>query len=78
VANYGPAPKPRLAGARRPEQIFTQREEVEISSIFNWFRQDFEKAGGIRKILDRYAPSSVRDFAGGGNTTSNIFPIIGA
>jgi hypothetical protein len=40
---------------------------VEISSIFKWFRQDFDQAGGVPKILGRYAPQAVRDFAVGGN-----------
>jgi hypothetical protein len=41
--------------------------KVEISSIFKWFKQDFEKAGGIAEILGRYAPSAVREFATGGD-----------
>ena len=42
-------------------------KKVEISSIFKWFRQDFDQAGGVPKILGRYAPQAVRDFAVGGN-----------
>jgi hypothetical protein len=42
-------------------------KKVEISSIFKWFKRDFDEAGGISKILGRYAPVPVRDFAASGN-----------
>lgn len=42
-------------------------KKVEISSIFKWFKQDFDKAGGVPKILGRYAPQSVREFVASGN-----------
>jgi Protein of unknown function, DUF547 len=42
-------------------------KKVEISSIFKWFKQDFDKAGGVPKILARYAPPPVREFAASGN-----------
>jgi hypothetical protein len=48
-------------------RFLSNEKKVEISSIFKWFRQDFDKAGGIVKILGRYAPSSVREFAASGN-----------
>jgi hypothetical protein len=44
-------------------RFLPDKRRVEISSIFKWFKQDFENAGGIPKILGRYAPQSVRDFA---------------
>ena len=40
---------------------------LEISSIFKWFKQDFDKAGGVPKLLGRYAPEPVQNFAGTGN-----------
>jgi len=40
---------------------------MEISSIFKWFTRDFDRAGGIAKILGRCAPSLVREFAASGN-----------
>ena len=30
-------------------------KKVEISAVFRWFAEDFEKAGGIRAVLKRYA-----------------------
>lgn len=47
-------------------QFFPKEKRVEISSIFKWFKSDFEKAGGVPKILGRYAPENVHAFAGSG------------
>jgi len=47
-------------------RFLPNEKKVEISSIFKWFKQDFDKAGGTPKILGRYAPAAVRDFAAGG------------
>ncbi len=53
--------------AREDLNKFSPNErKVEISSIFKWFKQDFDKAGGVATILGRYAPESVRDFAASG------------
>jgi hypothetical protein len=49
-------------------------KKVEISSIFKWFKQDFDKAGGIPRILGRYAPQPVRDFAASGNYDIKYIP----
>jgi hypothetical protein len=40
--------------------------KVEISSIFKWFKGDFDNAGGASTILGRYAPQTARDFAASG------------
>jgi hypothetical protein len=48
-------------------KFLPNEKKVEISSIFKWFKQDFDKAGGVPKILGRYAPQPVRDFAASGN-----------
>lgn len=34
---------------------------VKISSIFKWYKADFEKAGGVGKILAQFAPKEYRD-----------------
>ncbi len=39
---------------------------VDISSIFKWFKSDFDDAGGVTKILARYAPEQYRQFIRGG------------
>ena len=48
-------------------RFLSNEKKVEISSIFKWFKEDFDKAGGIVKILGRYAPSAVREFAASDN-----------
>ena len=48
-------------------EFLPNEKKMEISSIFKWFKQDFDKAGGIPKILGRYAPESVRGFAASGS-----------
>jgi hypothetical protein len=47
-------------------KFLPNEKKVEISSIFKWFRADFDKAGGTPKILGRYAPPPVREFAAAG------------
>jgi uncharacterized protein DUF547 len=54
--------------AREDLNKFSPSEKkVEISSIFKWFKADFDKAGGVPKILGRYVPQPVREFAATGN-----------
>jgi len=55
-------------------KFLLNEKKVEISSIFKWFKQDFEKAGGIPKILGRCAPESVREFAASGNYKIKYIP----
>jgi hypothetical protein len=43
-------------------QYDPDQNKVEISSIFKWFKTDFDKAGGVEKILARYAPQQYRSF----------------
>jgi hypothetical protein len=47
-------------------RLSPNEEKVEISSIFKWFKQDFDSAGGIPKILGHYAQPAVREFAASG------------
>jgi hypothetical protein len=61
--------------AREDLNKFAPNEKkVEVSSIFKWFKQDFDKAGGVPKILGRYAPQSVRDFAATGKYETKYLP----
>lgn len=43
-------------------QFDPSKNRVEISSIFKWFKADFDKAGGVEKILGRYGPSKLQPF----------------
>jgi hypothetical protein len=47
-------------------KFLPNERKAEISSIFKWFKQDFDSAGGIPKILGHYAQPAVREFAASG------------
>ncbi len=49
-------------------------KRVEISSVFKWFKADFDKVGVIPTILGRYAPQSVHDFAASGKYDIKYIP----
>jgi hypothetical protein len=55
-------------------KFLPNEKKVEISSIFKWFKQDFDKAGGIPKILARYAPESFSEFAASGKYQIKYLP----
>jgi hypothetical protein len=48
--------------------------KVEISGIFNWFAEDFEKVGGVKKVLAKYAPEKYHDFLAGGDYEITYLP----
>jgi hypothetical protein len=49
------------------------KNTAEISSIFKWFKEDFDRAGGVPKILGQYAPAPQRAFlAKGGYKTAYL------
>lgn len=52
----------------RPDlnEYFPDKNKVEISSIFKWYKSDFEKAGGVPQILAQFAPAKFHDFLAGG------------
>ncbi|MDQ3625077.1 MAG: hypothetical protein M3463_21795 [Verrucomicrobiota bacterium] len=41
-------------------------EPVQVSKVFKWFEKNFEKAGGVKPVLARYAPERHRAFAQSG------------
>jgi Protein of unknown function, DUF547 len=55
-------------------KFLPNKKRVEISSIFKWFKDDFEKAGGTPKILGRYAPQPIRAFAASGKYEIRYLP----
>lgn len=55
-------------------KFLPNEKRVEISSIFQWFKQDFDQASGVPTILGHYAPSSVREFAASGNYEVKYLP----
>lgn len=48
--------------------------KIEISSIFNWYKDDFDKAGGVAKILAQYAPQQYHDFLASDNFETSYLP----
>jgi hypothetical protein len=55
-------------------KFLPNEREVEISSVFKWFKRDFDQAGGIPEIVGRHAPSSVNEFAASGNYDIKYLP----
>ncbi len=43
------------------------RKKAEISSIFKWYKDDFDKAGGVKKVLAEKAPEADHAFLAGGD-----------
>lgn len=61
--------------AREDLNKFSPNEKrVEISSIFKWFKGDFDKGGGVPKVLGMYAPQNVRTFAASGGYQTAYLP----
>lgn len=50
------------------------KNRVEVSSIFKWFKEDFEKAGGLPKILGTYGPPAQRAFLAKGGYKIEYLP----
>ncbi len=46
----------------RPDmnEFLPDKNEANISSIFKWFKKDFDHTGGVKSVLAKYAPSSAR------------------
>jgi hypothetical protein len=55
-------------------RFLPNQRKIEISSIFNWFKDDFDKAGGTKKILAEYVPQQYHDFLAGGNYEIGYLP----
>ncbi len=41
-------------------EFWIDKNEANVSNIFKWFKGDFEKAGGVKAALAKYAPASAR------------------
>jgi Protein of unknown function, DUF547 len=41
-------------------EFLIDKSEANISNIFKWFRGDFDKAGGVKAVLAKYAPAPAR------------------
>jgi len=47
-----------LVNAEKGLRVDAKKGRVYLSSIFKWFKEDFESSGGVRKYLAPYAPDS--------------------
>ena len=43
-----------------------ERRQAEISMVFRWSREDFEKAGGVERVLAKYGPEALHAFLAAG------------
>ena len=41
-------------------EFLPDKNQANVSMIFKWFKGDFEKAGGAKSVMAKYAPSSAR------------------
>jgi hypothetical protein len=55
-------------------QFLPDEKKVEISNIFNWYKQDFDKIGDIKQVLVKYAPQKYRDFLADGDYKIGYLP----
>jgi hypothetical protein len=46
-------------------RLFPDRRKAEVSAVFKWFSEDFEKAGGVKAVLARFGPEADRPFLAG-------------
>ena len=46
----------------RPDlnEFLIDKKEANVSSIFKWFKGDFEKAGGAKTVMAKYAPPAAK------------------
>ena len=55
-------------------QFEPEKKKVEISSIFSWFKGDFDKTGGVKPVLVKYAPRQYHDFLTGSDYEISYLP----
>jgi hypothetical protein len=46
--------------------------EIQLSRIFDWFEEDFAKAGGVIAFASRHAPESDREWLRAHGATARI------
>jgi hypothetical protein len=50
------------------------KNKVEVSNIFKWFKADFEAAGGVPRVLGMHGPEPLRPFLSKGGYKITILP----
>jgi hypothetical protein len=41
-------------------EFFPDKNEANVSMIFKWFKKDFDKAGGPKAVMSKYAPAAAK------------------
>jgi hypothetical protein len=41
-------------------EFLIDKNEANVSSIFKWFKGDFDQAGGVKSVLAKYAPATAK------------------
>jgi hypothetical protein len=41
-------------------EFLIDKNEANVSSIFKWFKSDFDQAGGVKSVLAKYAPPTAK------------------
>ena len=44
-------------GRKDLNDFTSEKDEIKISKIFDWYKSDFEKAGGVKKWVKKHAPN---------------------
>ncbi len=47
-------------------KFMPQEKKAEVSSIFKWFKPDFDKSLAVPKVFEKYGPASAKELAAGG------------
>ena len=50
----------RWLGRTDLNEFFADKSEANVSMIFKWFKKDFDKAGGPKAVMSKYAPASAK------------------
>jgi len=61
-----------LADPEKGLRIDRARDAVHLSKIFDWFEEDFAKAGGVLAFAARYAPDADREWLRAHAATARI------
>ena len=41
-------------------EFLPDKNQADVSSIFKWFKKDFDSAGGAKAVMAKYAPASAK------------------
>ncbi|MDQ3198254.1 MAG: DUF547 domain-containing protein [Verrucomicrobiota bacterium] len=47
-------------------KFMPQEKKAEVSSIFKWFKSDFDKSLAVPKVFEKYGPASAKELVAGG------------